>query len=88
MTLRGEIDMATAPWLADALRDACDRHKRVKVDLRDVSFIDSTGIRVLVRAVSDARDGTCEFLLVPGPDRVQRIFEITGTRDSLPFVSA
>ena len=83
MTLRGEIDMATAPWLADALRDPCYRHKRVKVDLRDVSFIDSSGVQLLLRWAQDAARGNLELRVIPGPERVQKVFEVTGVLEAL-----
>jgi anti-anti-sigma regulatory factor len=54
---------------------------RLVVDLRRVSFIDSTTLRALLGFRSEAeRDGQT-LTLVPGPPNVQRLFDITGTRE-------
>jgi anti-anti-sigma factor len=55
------------------------------VDLAGLRFIDSTGLRTLIQAhVRAEREGQ-ELVLVPGPDSVQRVFELTRTVDVLRF---
>ena len=75
ITVRGELDLATAPTLERALA-AQTRHKRPLVlDLRDLSFIDATGLGVLLRADADARRHHAELKLIPG-NAVTRLLEL------------
>jgi anti-sigma B factor antagonist len=77
----GEIDVASAPELRRALLeriDASDKGERVVLDLREVSFIDSTGLGVLVGARRRAIDhGTQLILANPRPPTL-RVIDITG----------
>ena len=88
LRLEGELDMATAYCLSDAVREASADHDHVVVDLRGVTFLDSTGLRALMTAVREAEDGDWSMGVVPGPESVQRIFEVTGTESAMPFVKS
>ena len=83
--LIGELDLDGAPRLEEELRrvEASDVHAIV-VDLGQLEFIDSTGIRLLVMASERCQDG--RFSLLRGPRQVHRVFEITDLADRLPFV--
>ena len=50
VVIRGELDLATAPDLEAALPERLDAGQDVVVDLRELEFMDSTGLRVLVAA--------------------------------------
>ena len=77
----GELDLATADRLADEVRELrAAGFREVLLDLRHVSFLDSSGLRMLLSLRSDARRDGHELRLVPGPREVQRIFELTATR--------
>jgi anti-sigma B factor antagonist len=79
VTVRGEVDVHTAPVLRDRLDEAVGQGEpRVVVHLDGVSFIDSTGLGVLVAAqrVQRASGGSLE--LVCSRRRVLRILELTG----------
>ncbi len=81
VTVAGELDLMSADLLwheTSKLLDA--RRERIVVDLRKVEFIDSTGLRVLVCLQKIAERQGRRITLVPGPQQVQRIFEITATR--------
>ena len=84
---RGSLDVAAGPILDAQLRELRDAGAdRLVVDLRELAFMDSTGLRLLLRWDAEAtRDG---FVLevVPGPPAVQRVFELTGTTELLRFV--
>jgi len=82
--LSGELDLDGAPRLEEELRrvEASDVHSIV-VDLGELEFIDSTGIRLLVMASERCPDG--RFSLLRGPRPVHRVFEITDLADRLPF---
>lgn len=86
LRLSGELDLVSTSVLADAVdRIAMQAVSGVTLDLARVSFMDSTGVRsVLALAERCGTTGT-EFRIVPGPRAVQRVFEVTGLSDRLPF---
>lgn len=81
----GELDIATAPRLERAVLSGREAGDRIVLDLAELEFIDSTGLRVIVRAVEAATLGGWELRLRPGPPAVQRVFQIAGVADALPF---
>lgn len=83
----GEIDIATAPQLDEALaRAEATEATAVVVDLDRVGFIDSTGLHVLLKyALMSSQNGQ-RLRLTKGSPQVRRLFEISGTRDHLPFL--
>src|ERR671929_126010 len=80
VTLRGELDLATAPELEDVLTERIDQSQEVVVDLRGLEFMDSSGIRVLVAAHARAgRTGTRVFIVRPAPgSAVGKIVDVSG----------
>ncbi len=85
--LRGEMDLDTAPQLTATL-DAAIRESRgaFVIDLCDVTFLDSSGVSVLVRAraVLGREERALLIICPPGPAR--RIFELAGIDDLLEIV--
>jgi anti-sigma B factor antagonist len=84
--LEGELDLGTAPELELRLAEIeRQRPQRLIVDLSALSFLDSTGLRLLLQA--DARAGArgAELVLRPGADSVQRVFDVTGALQALNF---
>jgi anti-anti-sigma factor len=80
LTLRGELDLATAPELEQLVSERLDGGQDVVVDLRPLEFMDSSGIRVLVAAhARAARAGARLFVVRPETDSaVARIVEVSG----------
>jgi anti-sigma B factor antagonist len=85
--LSGEFDMAATFTVEPALERAVAEPgtESLTVDLSRLSFIDSTGMGVLLRTEAEARRLGIEVRFVPGPREVQRVFEIAGLLDVLPF---
>jgi anti-sigma B factor antagonist len=82
----GDFDLAQAPALAATLDELIDAgFANIVVDLRQVCFLDSTGLRTLIvaRRTAGARDA--RLSLVAGPPEVHRIFELTGTEPLFSF---
>ena len=77
----GELDLASAPRLgAEVAQVLKARSIAMTLDLRQVDFIDSTGLRLLLSLRNDAkRDDRALTLVAPAP-AARRIFELTGTR--------
>ena len=81
----GEIDVATSPVLRQALADLVDLEGRITVDLSGTTFIDSSGLGVLVGALKRAREHGNEDLVLRGlQEPVRRVFEITGLTELFP----
>lgn len=79
----GEIDVATSPALRQELHSALDAGApRVVIDLSETTFIDSSGLGVLVGALKRRReadgDGDQPLVLRGLQDPVRKVFEITG----------
>jgi anti-sigma B factor antagonist len=83
----GELDMATASELdqriLSAMRDRPSGH--VVVDLDQVEFMDSAGLRMLLTAAATARTNGNRLLLRRPQRAVRRLIEVTGTGALLPF---
>ena len=77
--VHGEVDVYTAPQLRERLDQEIDagRHDLV-VDLSGVSFMDSTGLGVLVGRLKLIRVNDGSLRLVCAHDRVLKVFVITG----------
>lgn len=86
IALSGEIDLATASDVDEELKrvEATDA-VAIIIDLGGLEFIDSTGLRVLLTADARSRADSSRLSLLRPPDRVFRIFEISGIADSLSF---
>ena len=82
----GEVDVFTAPGLdAELAAQLADGNPRLVVDLSDVSFLDSTGLGVLVKGLKGAREGGGYVRLVVTAERIRKIFDITGLDASMPL---
>ena len=76
--LRGEFDISTAARFEEALRRAeAEEPGTVVIDLSELDFMDSTGLRGLVGADARAREARRRLVLVRGNDMVQRVLRLT-----------
>jgi anti-anti-sigma factor len=80
----GELDMATVEDLARDIDElVATGFGEIVIDLRQLSFMDSTGLRLMV---GQARRPDATVRLIDGVGTVARLFDLTGLRDVLPFV--
>lgn len=87
LAAHGDIDLDTAGQLEQQLSDLLERgFRRVVLDLRKVSFLDSTGLHVVLDASAASGRAGVEFAIVQGPTPVERLFEVTQTESALQFV--
>ena len=77
----GEIDLSSSARLRRRLQSLLERNHQVVVDLTEVSFIDSAGLRVLDEVHTSARQNNVSLSIVCPPGRTLRLFEITGLDD-------
>ncbi len=89
LTLVGELDLATAPQLERAfdavLRE--DDAKMIVVDLTELSFMDSTGIHLLIRMHAACAD-VDRLRVINGSRAVERLLDLTGVGALLPIISS
>jgi len=75
VTLRGELDLSTAPALADALREA---NSEIVVDLAALEFIDASGLQVFAGAEVQAERHGDRLVVIHASPLAQRMFRVTG----------
>jgi len=87
LALEGELDIASAGQVERELeRIEREAPATVVLDLRRLAFMDSTGLRIVVAADARAREGSRRFVVVRGPEAVQRIFRMTRLDERLDMV--
>ena len=86
----GELDLSGATVLETELERLTDDPElgTIVLDLRQLEFMDSSGLRLVVLADMRAREAGRRFALVRGPETVHRVFEITRMSDRLDFVDS
>ena len=83
----GELDIATAGLLDEELLRVHELSPRLLVlDLRGLTFLDSTGIRTILAADARAQKDEAELKIVRGPEEVDKVFRLTGIGDRLDIV--
>ena len=84
LALRGELDVATAPKLEKHLEQVeGDGVGAVLLDLRDLTFVDSTGLHTFLKARSRAADNGHRFALVGANAQVRKLLQLTATQGVL-----
>lgn len=87
VVLRGELDLSTVDKVEKALAVLHEGDDEVLVlDLSGLSFLDSTGLRLMVTADQRAQKEGRRLVIVKGPDTVQRVFSITKLDETLEMV--
>lgn len=85
--LHGELDLLGAPLLQKQIESAEVQATGIVVlDLQDLQFIDSAGLRVILAAHERAHSQGQEFALTRGPEQVQRLFTIAGVNEHLRII--
>jgi len=86
LVLSGELDLACAPILDAAVERICtEQIETLTLDLSKLTFMDSTGLRAVLLAEDLCERRDCKLVVIPGPAQVQRLFEVTGLLERLPF---
>ncbi|MEA2391614.1 MAG: anti-sigma factor antagonist, partial [Solirubrobacteraceae bacterium] len=86
--LTGELDIGTAGQAEEQIREVegDEGAAELILDLEALTFMDSTGLRMLVAADARARETGRTLTIVRGPDAVQRVIELTGLESKLNLV--
>lgn len=87
LSLSGELDLAEATGLETMITRLCGEGlKGISLDLSRLTFMDSSGLRVVLHAQQLCRERRYDFLVVPGDGQVLRLFQVAGVIDTLPIV--
>jgi len=85
----GEVDIDTVGQIREQIETLTSAGiKRLVLDLRGVTFLDSMGLCLVLEADAASRADGWTFGVVGGPADVQRVFDLTGSRARLPFLTA
>jgi anti-sigma B factor antagonist len=84
IVLSGELDVASAPVLEEALADGCSAGAReVVLDMSGLEFMDSTGLRAILRGKARCEDHDCDYRLTPAQRPVEQSLTTSGVRGLL-----
>jgi anti-anti-sigma factor len=86
--LRDELDLSNADAVTQLLDALRERRAPVLLDLDDLTFIDASGLRVVVTAASEARSDGWEFAVTRGSRQVRRLFGLLEIDKDLPYDGA
>ena len=87
LELHGELDMATSPQLAEALDELAENGPAtVVLDLRGVSFLDSTGLKAIFSARNTTQERGQQLAVTPGSPQVQRLLSLTRLGEHLTMI--
>ncbi len=87
LILTGELDIATTPQVEDAVRVMlAHRVRRLVVDLSGLTFIDSSGLRMLIILSDRAGAEDWALGLIRPSEPSLAVFQITGADENLPFI--
>jgi anti-sigma B factor antagonist len=86
VSVSGELDVASAQVLEEALTEACSSGARELVlDLARVEFMDSTGLKAILQGKKLCESHQCRYRLTPAQRQVERVLEVSGVRRRLRF---
>jgi anti-anti-sigma factor len=88
LELHGELDLLGAPVLQKQIEQADASRPILVLDLQDLQFVDSAGLRVVLAAHESTRQRGQELVLTKGSDQVQRLLAIVGVDAHLRVIDA
>jgi anti-sigma B factor antagonist len=89
LALSGELDLLSSPALQSAVDAvAASDAELMIIDLRELEFMDSSGLHVIVQAQHRMHELGRRFALIRGPEPVQRLFNLTGVADALTVIDS
>lgn len=88
LTVVGEVDVATAPKLRQALTEAQYGGRDVALDLDGVEFLDSFGLGVIVGGLKRAGAHARSLVLICSRSRLLHLFEVTRLQEIVPIAAS
>jgi anti-sigma B factor antagonist len=88
VALSGELDFGTVRQVQTRLAELRDGGEPTVLDLDKLTFMDSTGIRLVLTACEEAQQRDWSFRITRGSERVQRVLEAARVIDRLPYADS
>ncbi|MHB1536933.1 MAG: STAS domain-containing protein [Solirubrobacteraceae bacterium] len=89
LVLRGEFDLVGVPLLERELaRDAVKDAAAIVLDLSELEFMDSTGLRTMLMAHADAAEREQAFAVTKSGEQVSRLLSVTGVAHQLEIIAS
>lgn len=89
VVVRGELDLASSPQLEQELERVWGSGSdQLVIDLRELEFMDSTGLSIIVSAHQRLSEAGRKLSVVRGPAQVQRLLDLTGVSERLRLVDS
>lgn len=85
LVLAGELDFGTVGQVQQRLAELRDGGRATVLDLDRLTFMDSTGIRLVLTACQDSRERGWSFHVTRGSERVRHVLEAAQVIDRLPY---
>jgi anti-sigma B factor antagonist len=85
LALTGELDFGNVGQVQARLAELRDQRSAALLDLDGLTFMDSTGIRLILTACEDAERDGWSFCVTRGSERVRRVLEAAKVIDRLPY---
>ena len=86
LRLHGELDLASADDVERRLAALCAAGTPTRLDLDELAFMDSSGLRVILQAAEAGQEHAWPFTLTPGSEQVRQLFHSAGVEARLPIV--
>jgi anti-anti-sigma factor len=86
LTLRGDLDLASAEVVGARLEELRAAGQPALLDIDELDFMDSSGLRLVLDAAEASDKTGWGFSLTHGPEQVRRLFESTAVTERLPIV--
>lgn len=86
IALVGRLDTTTAPQLQEVLIPEFDKSKEIELDLEDLAYISSAGLRVLLISEKTAKKMDGKFIVSNIPDEIMEVLEMTGFSEILTII--
>jgi len=77
LRLRGEFDLVAVPDVEQVVAELAGVFEQLVVDLRDLTFMDSSGLRALIAADRSLQESGGQLVLIRGGKPIERLFELT-----------
>ncbi|HEY5262409.1 MAG TPA: STAS domain-containing protein [Solirubrobacteraceae bacterium] len=89
LSITGELDLSTAPVLSESIEHLRHNVKELTLDLSELMFMDSTGLRLLIELDQRAKRDEWKLAIVrPKYETADAVLKATGADSALPFVDA
>jgi anti-anti-sigma factor len=87
LAVRGDLDLYQAPSFDDALVEVeGEKWPTIVLDLRELDFLDSMALRLIMRTQARAKQDGRRLLIVRGPQFLDRVLELSGLAEHLDIV--